>query len=441
MFENLSERLERSFKLLKGQGKITEINVAETLKDVRRALLDADVNYSVAKQFTDTVKAKALGQNVITAVKPSELMVKIVHDELALLMGGVAVDVNLSGNPTVILMSGLQGSGKTTFSGKLARKFKSEKGKCPLLVACDVYRPAAIEQLKVLGEQIDVPVYTEPESKNPVEIAQNAIKHAKAHNYDMVIVDTAGRLAVDEQMMDEIEAIKKAINPQETLFVVDAMTGQDAVNTAKEFNQRLDFDGVVLTKLDGDTRGGAALSIRTVVDKPIKFVGTGEKLEALDVFHPARMADRILGMGDIVSLVERAQQQYDEEEARRLQKKIAKNQFDFNDFMAQIAQIKKMGNLKDLASMIPGVGKAIKDVDIDDNAFKGIEAIIQSMTPLERRNPEIINGSRRQRIAKGSGTSLQEVNRLLKQFESTRKMMKMATSMKSLNMMRKMRRH
>lgn len=441
MFENLSERLERSFKLLKGQGKITEINVAETLKDVRRALLDADVNYSVAKQFTDTVKAKALGQNVITAVKPSELMVKIVHDELALLMGGVAVGVNLSGNPTVILMSGLQGSGKTTFSGKLARKFKSEKGKRPLLVACDVYRPAAIEQLKVLGEQIDVPVYTEPESKNPVEIAQNAIKHAKAHNYDMVIVDTAGRLAVDEQMMDEIEAIKKAINPQETLFVVDAMTGQDAVNTAKEFNQRLDFDGVVLTKLDGDTRGGAALSIRTVVDKPIKFVGTGEKLEALDVFHPARMADRILGMGDIVSLVERAQQQYDEEEARRLQKKIAKNQFDFNDFMAQIAQIKKMGNLKDLASMIPGVGKAIKDVDIDDNAFKGIEAIIQSMTPLERRNPEIINGSRRQRIAKGSGTSLQEVNRLLKQFESTRKMMKMATSMKSLNMMRKMRRH
>lgn len=441
MFENLSERLERSFKLLKGQGKITEINVAETLKDVRRALLDADVNYSVAKQFTDTVKAKALGQNVITAVKPSELMVKIVHDELALLMGGVAVDVNLSGNPTVILMSGLQGSGKTTFSGKLARKFKSEKGKRPLLVACDVYRPAAIEQLKVLGEQIDVPVYTEPESKNPVEIAQNAIKHAKAHNYDMVIVDTAGRLAVDEQMMDEIEAIKKAINPQETLFVVDAMTGQDAVNTAKEFNQRLDFDGVVLTKLDGDTRGGAALSIRTVVDKPIKFVGTGEKLEALDVLHPARMADRILGMGDIVSLVERAQQQYDEEEARRLQKKIAKNQFDFNDFMAQIAQIKKMGNLKDLASMIPGVGKAIKDVDIDDNAFKGIEAIIQSMTPLERRNPEIINGSRRQRIANGSGTSLQEVNRLLKQFESTRKMMKMATSMKSLNMMRKMRRH
>lgn len=441
MFENISERLERSFKLLKGQGKITEINVAETLKDVRRALLDADVNYSVAKQFTDTVKAKALGQNVITAVKPSELMVKIVHDELALLMGGMAADVNLSGNPTVILMSGLQGSGKTTFSGKLAKKYKSEKGKRPLLVACDVYRPAAIEQLKVLGEQINVPVYTEPDSKNPVEIAQNAIKHAKANNLDLVIVDTAGRLAVDEQMMDEIEAIKKAIKPQETLFVVDSMTGQDAVNTAKEFNQRLDFDGVVLTKLDGDTRGGAALSIRTVVDKPIKFVGTGEKLEAIDVFHPARMADRILGMGDIVSLVERAQQQYDEEEARRLQKKIAKNQFDFNDFMAQIAQIKKMGNLKDLASMIPGVGKAIKDIDIDDNAFKGIEAIIQSMTPYERRNPEIINGSRRQRIAAGSGTTLQEVNRLLKQFDSTRKMMKMATSMKSLNMMRKMRRH
>ena len=440
MFENLSERLERSFKLLKGQGKITEINVAETLKDVRRALLDADVNYSVAKQFTDTVKAKALGQNVITAVKPSELMVKIVHDELALLMGGDTADVNLSGNPAVILMSGLQGSGKTTFSGKLAKKYKSEKGKRPLLVACDVYRPAAIEQLKVLGEQISVPVYTEPDSKNPVEIAKNAIRHAKSMNYDLVIVDTAGRLAVDEQMMDEIEAIKKAINPQETLFVVDSMTGQDAVNTAKEFNDRLDFDGVVLTKLDGDTCGGAALSIRTVVKKPIKFVGTGEKLEALDQFHPARIADRILGMGDIVSLVERAQQQYDEEEARRLQKKIAKNQFDFDDFLAQIAQIKKMGNLKDLASMIPGVSKAIKDVDIDDNAFKGIEAIIYSMTPYERKNPDVINGSRRQRIAKGSGTSLQEVNRLLKQFEATRKMMKMATSMKTMNMMKKMRR-
>lgn len=440
MFENLSERLERSFKLLKGQGRITEINVAETLKDVRRALLDADVNYNVAKQFTDTVKAKALGQNVITAIKPSELMVKIVHDELADLMGGEAADVNLSGNPSIILMSGLQGSGKTTFSGKLTKKFKSEKGKRPLLVACDVYRPAAIEQLKVLGEQIAVPVYTEPDSKNPVEIAKNAVNYAKAQNYDLVIIDTAGRLAVDEEMMNEIEAIKKAVNPQETLFVVDSMTGQDAVNTAKEFNERLDFDGVVLTKLDGDTRGGAALSIRTVVHKPIKFVGTGEKLEAIDVFHPARMADRILGMGDIVSLVERAQQQYDEEEARRLQKKIAKNQFDFNDFLAQIGQIKKMGNLKDLASMIPGVGKAIKDIDIDDNAFKGIEAIIYSMTPEERQRPEIINGSRRQRIAKGSGTSIQDVNRLLKQFEGTRKMMKMATSMKSMNMMRNLRR-
>lgn len=440
MFENLSERLERSFKLLKGQGKITEINVAETLKDVRRALLDADVNYNVAKQFTDTVKQKALGQNVINAIKPSELMVKIVHDELASLMGGETAEVNLSGNPAVILMSGLQGSGKTTFSGKLAKKFKSEKGKRSLLVACDVYRPAAIDQLKVLGEQINVPVYTEPDSKNPVEIAKNAIQYAKAHNNDLVIVDTAGRLAVDEEMMNEIEAIKKAINPQETLFVVDSMTGQDAVNTAKEFNERLDFDGVVLTKLDGDTRGGAALSIRTVVKKPIKFVGTGEKMEAVDLFHPARMADRILGMGDIVSLVERAQQQYDEEEARRLQKKIAKNQFDFNDFLAQIAQIKKMGNLKELASMIPGVGKAIKDIDIDDNAFKGIEAIIYSMTPEERKNPEIINGSRRQRIAKGSGTSIQEVNRLLKQFEGTRKMMKMATTMKPSNIMKNMRR-
>ncbi len=439
MFENLSERLERSFKLLKGQGKITEINVAETLKDVRRALLDADVNYNVAKQFTDTVKAKALGQNVITSVKPGELMVKIVHDELAELMGGDTADVNLSGNPTVILMSGLQGSGKTTFSGKLAKKYKSEKGKRPLLVACDVYRPAAVDQLKVLGEQIDVPVYTEPDSKNPVQIALNAIKFAKANSKDLVIVDTAGRLAVDEQMMDEIEAIKNAVQPHETLFVVDSMTGQDAVNTAREFNERLDFDGVVLTKLDGDTRGGAALSIRTVVKKPIKFVGTGEKLDAIDLFHPARMADRILGMGDIVSLVERAQQQYDEEEARRLQKKIAKNQFDFNDFLSQINQIKKMGNLKDLASMIPGLGKAIKDIDIDDNAFKSIEAIIFSMTPDERKNPDIITGSRRQRIAKGSGTSIQEVNRLLKQFDGTRKMMKMATSMKSMNMMKNLR--
>ena len=441
MFENLSEKLERSFKLLKGQGKITEINVAETLKDVRRALLDADVNYKVAKQFTDTVKAKALGQNVINAIKPSELMVKIVHDELTQLMGGDTAQVNLSGNPTVILMSGLQGSGKTTFSGKLARKLKSEKGKRPLLVACDVYRPAAIEQLKVLASQIEVPVYTEEGNNNPVEIAKNAIQHAKANHLDLVIVDTAGRLAVDEQMMDEIEAIKNAIKPQETLFVVDSMTGQDAVNTAKEFNDRLDFDGVVLTKLDGDTRGGAALSIRTVVTKPIKFVGTGEKLDALDQFHPSRMADRILGMGDIVSLVEKAQQQFDEKEAKELQRKIAKNQFNFNDFLNQIQQIKKMGNLKDLASMIPGLGKAIKDVDIDDDAFKGIEAIIQSMTEKERKNPEIINGSRRQRIAKGSGTTLQEVNRLLKQFEDTRKMMQAATAMKSnpMKMMRQMR--
>lgn len=442
MFENLSERLERSFKLLKGQGKITEINVAETLKDVRRALLDADVNYKVAKQFTDTVKAKALGQNVINAIKPSELMVKIVHDELTSLMGGDTAPLNLSGNPTVILMSGLQGSGKTTMSGKLACKLKSEKSKRPLLVAGDVYRPAAIEQLKVLGEQIEVPVYTEEGNKNPVQIAENAISYAKANHYDLVIVDTAGRLAVDEAMMNEIAAIKKAIKPQETLFVVDSMTGQDAVNTAKEFNDRLDFDGVVLTKLDGDTRGGAALSIRTVVTKPIKFVGTGEKLDALDYFHPARMADRILGMGDIVSLVEKAQQQFDEKEARELQRKIAKNQFNFNDFLNQIQQIKKMGNLKDLASMIPGVGKAIKDIDIDDNAFKGIEAIIHSMTPQERANPEIINGSRRQRIARGSGTTIQEVNRLLKQFEETRKMMKAATAMKAnpMKMMRNMRR-
>ena len=441
MFENLSEKLERSFKLLKGQGKITEINVAETLKDVRRALLDADVNYKVAKQFTDTVKAKALGQNVINAIKPSELMVKIVHDELTQLMGGETAPVNLSGNPTVILMSGLQGSGKTTFSGKLAKKLKSEKAKRPLLVACDVYRPAAIEQLKVLASQIEVPVYTEEGNNNPVEIAKNAIQYAKNNHLDLVIVDTAGRLAVDEQMMDEIEAIKNAIKPQETLFVVDSMTGQDAVNTAKEFNDRLDFDGVVLTKLDGDTRGGAALSIRTVVTKPIKFVGTGEKLDALDLFHPSRMADRILGMGDIVSLVEKAQQQYDEKEARELQRKIAKNQFNFNDFLNQIQQIKKMGNLKDLASMIPGVGKAIKDIDIDDNSFKGIEAIIQSMTEQERQNPEIINGSRRQRIAKGSGSTLQDVNRLLKQFEETRKMMKAATAMKSnpMKMMRQMR--
>ncbi|WP_289733990.1 signal recognition particle protein [Paramuribaculum intestinale] len=441
MFENLSERLERSFKLLKGQGKITEINVAETLKDVRRALLDADVNYKVAKQFTDTVKTKALGRDVLNAVKPNEMMVKIVHDELTELMGGETAQINVQGQPAVILMSGLQGSGKTTFSGKLARKLKSEKAKRPLLVACDVYRPAAIDQLKVLGEQIEVPVYTEEGNRNPVEIASNAIQYARQNHFDLVIVDTAGRLAVDEEMMDEIEAIKKAVKPQETLFVVDAMTGQDAVNTAKEFNDRLDFDGVVLTKLDGDTRGGAALSIRTVVTKPIKFVGTGEKLDALDYFHPARMADRILGMGDIVSLVEKAQKAIDEKEARELQKKIAKNQFNLEDFMAQIQQIKKMGNIKDLASMIPGVGKVIKDIDIDDNAFKGVEAIISSMTRYERQHPEIINGSRRQRIAKGSGTTVQEVNRLLKQFDDTRKMMKAATSMKNpMKMMRQIRR-
>ena len=440
MFDNLSERLERSFKILKGEGKITEINVAETLKDVRRALLDADVNYKVAKNFTDTVKEKAMGQNVLTAVKPSQLMVKIVHDELAKLMGGDTVELELKGRPAVVLMSGLQGSGKTTFSGKLARMFKTKKSRKPLLVACDVYRPAAIEQLKVLGTQVEVPVYSEPESKDPVQIAKNAIQEAKAKGYDLVIVDTAGRLAVDEQMMNEIEAIKNAITPDATLFVVDAMTGQDAVNTAREFNERLDFTGVVLTKLDGDTRGGAALSIRTVVNKPILFVGTGEKLDAVDLFHPARMADRILGMGDIVSLVERAQEQYDEEEAKRLQKKIQKNQFDFNDFLGQIQQIKKMGNLKELASMIPGVGKAIKDIDIDDNAFKSIEAIIYSMTPEERTRPEILNGSRRNRIAKGSGTSIQEVNRLLKQFDQTRKMMKMVTSNKMAGMMQKMKR-
>lgn len=439
MFDNLSERLERSFKILKGEGKITEINVAETLKDVRRALLDADVNYKVAKNFTDTVKEKALGQNVLTAVKPSQLMVKIVHDELTTLMGGDTAELELKGRPAIILMSGLQGSGKTTFSGKLALMLKTKKNRKPLLVACDVYRPAAIDQLKVLGEQINVPVYSELDSKDPVQIALHAIQEAKAKGNDVVIVDTAGRLAVDEQMMNEIEAIKKAINPDETLFVVDSMTGQDAVNTAREFNERLDFNGVVLTKLDGDTRGGAALSIRTVVNKPIKFVGTGEKLEAIDVFHPSRMADRILGMGDIVSLVERAQEQYDEEEAKKLQKKIQKNQFDFDDFLTQIHQIKKMGNLKELASMIPGVGKAIKDIDIDDNAFKSIEAIIYSMTPYERKHPEILNGTRRTRIAKGSGTNIQEVNRLLKQFEQTRKMMKMVTGSKVAGMMQKMK--
>ncbi len=440
MFENLSERLERSFKILKGQGKITEINVAETLKDVRRALLDADVNYKVAKQFTDTVKAKALGQNVINALKPEQLMVTIVHDELASLMGGQEAPLNITGNPAVILMSGLQGSGKTTFSGKLARKLKSSKGKRPLLVACDVYRPAAIEQLRVLGESISVPVYMEEDNKNPVQIAQNAIAYAKTNHYDLVIVDTAGRLAVDEQMMDEIAAIKAAINPQETLFVVDSMTGQDAVNTAKEFNDRLDFDGVVLTKLDGDTRGGAALSIRTVVNKPIKYIGSGEKLEDLQEFNPEGMASRILGMGDIVEIAKRAQEIYDQKEAERLQEKIKKNKFDFEDFLKQIQQIKKMGNLKELASMIPGVGKAIKDIDIDDNAFKGIEAIINSMTPDERRRPEIINGSRRQRIARGSGTTVVEVNRLIKQFEETRKMMHMATTMKNpMKMMKQMK--
>lgn len=427
MFESLNERLERSFKILKGEGRITEINVAETLKDVRRALLDADVNFKVAKTFTDTVKQKAMGMNVLTAIKPGQLMVKIVHDELAELMGGEASEVHLNGRPAVILMSGLQGSGKTTFSGKLANLLKSKQHKNPLLVACDVYRPAAIDQLKVVGEQVGVPVYSEPDNKNVIEIAGNAIKEAKAKGNDVVIIDTAGRLAVDEEMMNEIANLKSAVHPDETLFVVDSMTGQDAVNTAKEFNDRLDFDGVVLTKLDGDTRGGAALSIRTVVAKPIKFVGTGEKMEALDVFHPARMADRILGMGDIVSLVERAQEQFDEEEAKKLQKKIQKNLFDFNDFLKQIEQIKKMGNLKDLASMIPGVGKAIKDVDIDDNAFKGIEAIIKSMTPKERQHPEVLNTSRRQRIAKGSGTNIQEVNRLLKQFDQTRKVMKMVT--------------
>ena len=426
MFNNLSERLERSFKILKGEGRITEINIAETMKDVRRALLDADVNYKVAKSFTDTVKQKALGQNVINALKPKELMVKIVHDELTALMGGKEEPLVLEGKPAVILMSGLQGSGKTTFSGKLALKLK-KKGRKPLLVAGDVYRPAAIEQLKVLASQIDVPVYTEEGNKNPVQIAQNAIKYAKDNKLDLVIVDTAGRLAVDEEMMQEIAAIKKAVNPDETLFVVDSMTGQDAVNTAKEFNDRLDFNGVILTKLDGDTRGGAALSIRTVVDKPIKFVGIGEKMEDIQEFNPEGMANRILGMGDIVELAKRAQEIYDQKEAERLQEKIRKNKFDFDDFLKQIQQIKKMGNIKDLAAMIPGVGKAIKDIDIDNNAFKGIEAIIYSMTPYERQNPEIINASRRQRIAKGSGTSLQEVNRLLKQFEETRKMMRMAT--------------
>ena len=442
MFQNLSDRLERSFKILKGEGKITEINVAETLKDVRRALVEADVNYKVAKNFVDTVKQKALGQNVLNAIKPKELMVKIVHDEMATLMGGEAAPLNLKGKPAIILMSGLQGSGKTTFTAKLAKKLKSEKAMRPLLVACDVYRPAAIDQLKVMGERTGAEVYTEEGNKNPVEIARHAIDYARRNSNDLVIIDTAGRLAVDEEMMTEIENIKKAVNPGEILFVVDSMTGQDAVNTAKAFNDRLDFDGVVLTKLDGDTRGGAALSIRTVVTKPIKFVGTGEGVDAIDVFHPDRMADRILGMGDIVSLVERAQQQYDEAEAKRLEEKMRRNKFDFDDFIKQINQIKKMGNLKDLAAMIPGVGKAIKDVDIDDNAFKGIEAIIKSMTPKERTNPEILNQSRRMRIAKGSGTNIQEVNRLIKQFDQTRKMMKMVTGTnmaKMAGMMSKMK--
>ncbi len=424
MFDNLTEKLERSFKLLKGEGLITEVNVAETLKEVRRALVDADVNYKIAKSFTDTVKEKALGQNVVSSVKPGQMMIKIVNDELTKLMGGEAEEVNLDGNPAVILLAGLQGSGKTTFAGKLARYLKSKKGRHPLMVACDVYRPAAIEQLEVLGEQIGIPVYTEKENNNPVRIANSAIKHAKKEGHNLVIIDTAGRLAIDEQMMNEISSIKKAVSPNEILFVVDAMTGQDAVNTAKEFNDRLDYEGVVLTKLDGDTRGGAALSIRSVVDKPIKFVGTGEKSDAIEVFHPERMANRILGMGDVVTLVERAQEQYDEQEARKLQKKIAKDKFDFNDFLKQIHQIKKMGNLKDLAGMIPGMGKALKNLDIEDDAFKGIEAIIKSMTPEERDNPNILNGSRRKRIAKGSGKDIQEINRLVKQFEQTRKMMK-----------------
>ena len=438
MFENLSERLERSFKILKGEGKITEINVAETLKDVRRALLDADVNYKVAKNFTDTVKQKALGQNVLTAVKPQQLMVKIVHDELAQLMGGETTDMNLKGHPAIVLMAGLNGAGKTTMSGKLAKMLKEKRHMNPLLAACDTFRPAAMEQLRVLGEQVGVPVFMELGATDPVKVALDAIQESKAKGHDVLIIDTAGRQAIDEELMQQIQDIRDAVQPDEILFVVDAMTGQDAVNTAKEFNERLDYTGVILTKLDGDTRGGAALSIRTVVDKPIKFVGTGEKMEAIDAFHPSRMADRILGMGDIVSLVERAQEQYDEEEARRLQKKIQKNQFDFNDFYSQIQQIKKMGNLKDLASMIPGVGKALKDVDIDDNAFKHIEAIILSMTPKERVNPECLNTSRRMRLAKGSGTNIQEVNKLIKQFDQTRKMMKLVTNNSKMAQMAKM---
>jgi len=431
MFENLRDRLEKSFKILKGQGRISEINIAETLKEVRRALLDADVNFRIAKQFTDTVKSKALGQEVLKAVNPSQMLVKIVHDELVSLMGGDKYDINIKINPSVILIAGLQGSGKTTFSGKLAKWVKSKRGKNPLLVAGDIYRPAAIEQIRVIGSQTEVPVYSEENNRNPVQIAKNAVREAKLKNHDVVIIDTAGRLAIDEEMMNEIASIKEAVNPHEILFVVDSMTGQDAVNTAKEFNDRLDFTGVVLTKLDGDTRGGAALSIKSVVNKPIKFVSSGEKMDALDIFYPARMADRILGMGDIVSLVEKAQEQYDAEEARKLQKKIAKDQFDFNDFIAQIQQIKKMGNVKDLMAMIPGVGKAVKDLDIDDDAFKGIEAIIRSMTPEERTNPVVLNGSRRKRIALGSGTSVQDVNKLLKQFDETRKMMKLMTHNKN----------
>ncbi|MCB9168317.1 MAG: signal recognition particle protein [Flavobacteriales bacterium] len=438
MFENLSDKLERAFKVLKGQGKITEINVAETMKEIRRALLDADVNFKTAKDFTDRVKEKALGQNVINAVSPQQLLVKITHDELAELMGGRNKGIDLGGNPTVVLMSGLQGSGKTTFSGKLANHLR-KKGRKPLLVACDIYRPAAIDQLETLGTQLGIDVYSERENKDAVAIAKAGIKHAKDHGHTAVIIDTAGRLAIDEQMMDEIARIKKAVQPQETLFVVDAMTGQDAVNTAKAFNDRLDIDGVVLTKLDGDARGGAALSIRSVVDKPIKFIGTGEKMEALDEFHPDRMAGRILGMGDVVSLVERAQEQFDEEEARKLHKKIAKDQFGFDDFLDQIAQIKKMGNMKDLLGMLPGMGKAMKDLDVPDDAFKGIEAIIHSMTPEERRSPSVINGSRRQRLAKGSGRGIEEVNKLMKQFEETRKMMKvMGDKSKMQNMMRQM---
>jgi len=435
MFDNLSSKLDKALHVLKGHGRITEVNVAETMKEVRRALLDADVNYKIAKQFTNRVKEKALGQNVLTALQPGQLMVKIVKDELTDLMGGQAAGLNLTGNPTVFLMSGLQGSGKTTFSGKLANWLKTKKTKQPLLVAADVYRPAAIDQLKVVGEQIGVDVYTEPENKNPVEIAKNAIEYAKQNGKNVVIIDTAGRLAVDEEMMNEIAAIHKAVQPHETLFVVDAMTGQDAVNTAKAFNDRLDFEGVILTKLDGDARGGAALSIKSVVNKPIKFIGTGEKMTDLDVFHPDRMADRILGMGDVISLVERAQEQFDEEEARKLQKKIAKNQFGFDDFLKQIQQIKKMGNIKDLMGMIPGMGKAMKDVDIDDDAFKGIESIIYSMTPAERRNPAIINGSRKKRIARGSGSSVTEVNQLLKQFNQMAKMMKMMQGGKGKAMM------